>query len=88
MPFQNVSFQQAQISNAQQQQLYNYQQMPLQAPQMTPNSLMTNAQRQMNFNMMMNQAPQLNMQIPIQQVAPQRNMLGAYGRTRETMDVE
>ena len=77
-------FQQAQMSNAQQQQLYNYQQQQQQVPQVAPNSLFTNAQMQMNSNM----APQMNMQIPVQQMAPTSNV-GYYGRqrTREPMDV-
>ena len=76
----NVNFQQAQMTNAQQQQLYNYQQQQQQIPQINSNSLMNNAQMQMNANI--NIAPQMNMmQMPIQQMAPQAN-IGMYGRNR------
>ena len=87
MPASNVNYQQApQMSNAQQQQLYNYQQQQQPIPQMSPNVFMNNAQMQMNSNM--NQAPQMNMQMPIQQIAPPMGNIGYYGRTRQPMDVE
>jgi hypothetical protein len=70
---QQAPMQIPQVSNAQQQQLYNYQQQQ-QAPQIAPNSLFTNAQQQMQSNV----APQqLSMQIPVQQMAPRQ--VGYYG---------
>ena len=76
---------QQQMNNAQQQQFYNYQQNSNVVPQMNSNSLMNNAQMQMN----MNQAPQMSNMMPrVQQIAPNRN-IGMWGNTRqEHMDVE
>jgi hypothetical protein len=72
--------QQAQMSNAQQQQLYNYQQQQQQMPQMAPNVLFNNAQQQMNANFVPQQ--QMNMQVPMQQSISQ---VGYYGnRQRPT----
>jgi hypothetical protein len=72
------------MTNAQQQQFYNYQQQaPMQAPQIASNNLFTNAQRQQQQAQQVPipvQIPQMQMQAPIQQL--NRNQLGAYGRTR------
>ena len=81
-----------QLTNAQQQQFYNYQQQPV--PQQIPqqNSLFSNAQQQQMMNSNVPQPPITNfqqqlfqqqpqMQMPIQQIS-QPQMYGAYGRTR------
>ena len=92
MPAQSLNYQQQapQMSNAQQQQLYNYQQQQQQVPQMSANSLMNNAQMQMNANVYQGPPPQMNMQIPIQQIAPQSNVgyYGRHGLTRAPMEAE